>query len=110
MKTQIFKIYADTGYSRSAPLPSYCVGVDGDNFARKIASNTTTTVAHVRDRVFTCVYAQGIEVLHVADSDAVVGRVPHHLVLDLLPAEQRLLDQHLRRHGQRLRGRNTRAW
>ena len=36
-----------------------------------------------------------IEVLHVADGDAVVAGVAHDLVLDLLPAVQALLDQHL---------------
>ena len=39
---------------------------------------------------------QRIEVLHVADGDAVVARVAHDFVLDLLPAAQALLDQHLR--------------
>ena len=41
------------------------------------------------------VHPHGVEVLHVADGDAGVGGVPHHLVLDLLPAPQRALDQHL---------------
>ena len=36
-----------------------------------------------------------IEVLHVADGDAGVADVAHHLVFDLLPSEQRTLDQHL---------------
>ncbi len=39
--------------------------------------------------------AYRVEILHVADGDAVVAQVAHHLVLDLLPAAQRLLDQHL---------------
>ena len=39
--------------------------------------------------------AHRVEVLHVADGDAVVAPVAHHLVLDLLPAAQALLDQHL---------------
>mmetsp|Transcript_8149 Transcript_8149/g.18901 ORF Transcript_8149/g.18901 Transcript_8149/m.18901 type:complete len:259 (-) Transcript_8149:1998-2774(-) len=38
---------------------------------------------------------EGVEVLHVADSDAVAKRVAHNLVLDLLPPAQRLLNQHL---------------
>ena len=42
-------------------------------------------------------YAQRVEVLHVADRDAVVVAVAHHLGLDLRPAAQRLLDQHLGR-------------
>ena len=41
------------------------------------------------------VHAHRVEVLHVADGDAVVGAVAHHLVLDLFPAEQAALQQHL---------------
>ena len=33
--------------------------------------------------------AHRIEVFHVADGDAIIGGVPHHLVLDLFPADQR---------------------
>ena len=39
--------------------------------------------------------AHRVEVLHVADGDAGVGGVAHHLVFDLFPAEQRALHQHL---------------
>ena len=39
--------------------------------------------------------AHRVEVLHVADRDAGIGRIPHHLVLDLLPSPQRALDQDL---------------
>ena len=39
--------------------------------------------------------AHRVDVLHVADGDAVVGAVAHHLVLDLLPADQGLLEQRL---------------
>ena len=39
--------------------------------------------------------AHRVEVLHVADGDAVVGAVAHHLVLDLFPAGEDLLDQDL---------------
>ena len=42
------------------------------------------------------VYAEGVEVLHVADGDAVVVLVAHHFVLDFLPALQRLLHEDLR--------------
>ena len=48
--------------------------------------------------------AQRVEVLHVADGDAVVVAVAHHLVLYLLPASQRLLHQHLRREREGLLG------
>ena len=33
----------------------------------------------------TCVDTHGVEILHVADSDAVVVLVPHHFVLQFLP-------------------------
>ena len=36
-----------------------------------------------------------VDVLHRADRDARVLRVAHHLVLDLLPADEALLDHHL---------------
>ena len=39
--------------------------------------------------------AHRVEVLHVADRGAVVVGVTHHFVLDLLPAGETLLDQHL---------------
>jgi hypothetical protein len=39
--------------------------------------------------------AHRVQVLHVADRDAGVGGVPHHLVLDLLPAPQRALHEDL---------------
>ncbi len=39
--------------------------------------------------------AQRIKILHVADGDARVRGVAHHLVLDLFPAPQVLLDEDL---------------
>src|SRR5689334_18588675 len=44
--------------------------------------------------------AHRVEVLDRADNDAVAGRVAHDLELELLPADERLLDEHLahRRH------------
>ena len=39
--------------------------------------------------------AERIKVLHITDGDAVVVSVSHHLVLDLLPAAQALLNQEL---------------
>ena len=39
--------------------------------------------------------ADGIDILHVADSDAGVGAIPHHLELDLFPAEDASLHEHL---------------
>ena len=46
-------------------------------------------------------HAHRVEVLDRADDDAVPARVRHHLELELLPALERLLDQHLP-HGARL--------
>ena len=43
------------------------------------------------------VYAQRVEVLHVADGDTVVITVAHNLILYLLPTLKALLNQHLRR-------------
>ncbi len=41
-----------------------------------------------------------VEVLHVADRDAVVEGVAHNLILDLFPAGEALLDEHLRSRGE----------
>ncbi len=43
--------------------------------------------------------AERVEVLHVADRDAVVVLVAHHFIFNLLPSFQGLFDQHLRRKG-----------
>ena len=48
------------------------------------------------------VHAERVEVLHVAHGETVVLAVAHDLVLDLLPAAQVLVDQNLRRDGERL--------
>ena len=47
------------------------------------------------DYALPCVDAHGVEVLHVADDDAVVRGIPHDLVLVLLPSEDALLDEDL---------------
>ena len=39
--------------------------------------------------------AHRVDILHVADGDAVVGGVSHHLVLDLLPADQGAFEENL---------------
>ena len=54
------------------------------------------------DDALACVDAQRVEVLHVADGDAVVEAVAHHLVLHFLPAAEALLDEHLGREGEGL--------
>ena len=49
-------------------------------------------------------YAERVEVFHVADSDAIVIAVSHYLIFYFLPAFQRLLHQYLRRERQSLFG------
>ena len=39
--------------------------------------------------------AHRVDILHVADGDAVVGAVAHHLVLDLLPADKGAFEENL---------------
>ena len=46
--------------------------------------------------------AERVEVLHVADGDAVVVAVAHHLILHFLPALETLLDKYLRREAESL--------
>ena len=45
-------------------------------------------------------YPHRVNILHIADSDTVSGAVPHDLVLDLLPARDTALHQHLSHPGQ----------
>ena len=45
-------------------------------------------------------HAHGIDVFHVADRDAVSRAVAHHLILDLLPAGDAALHQHLAHTGE----------
>ncbi len=52
------------------------------------------------DDVVPCVHPHAEDVLHVADYLPVVLGVPHHLILDLLPVADVLLDQNLVRHAQ----------
>src|SRR3569833_388767 len=60
--------------------------------AERLAGGNNDRVARVD--------SQGVEVLHVADRDAVVIGVTDNLVLDLFPALERLLYQNLRRQGE----------
>ena len=52
------------------------------------------------DDAVTSVDTERVEVLHVADSDAVVAGIADNLVLGLLPALQRLLNENLRGQGE----------
>ena len=49
-------------------------------------------------------YAERVEVLHVADGDAIVETVAHHLIFHLFPALQTLFYEHLRGEGESLFG------
>ena len=53
--------------------------------------------------------ADRVDVLHVADDDAVVGAVAQDFVLDLFPAQERGLDQRLMDDARRETGRQRRA-
>ncbi|ROV99906.1 hypothetical protein VMCG_06224 [Cytospora schulzeri] len=64
----------------------------------------TQSLTGRNDNGVSSVDSERVEVLHVADSNAVVVGVPDNLVLDLLPALERLLDQNLRGQRQRASG------
>ena len=51
---------------------------------------------------FTCVDSEGVEVLHVADSDTIVETVAHHLILHFFPSLKGFLHQYLGRERERL--------
>src|SRR5437762_7194214 len=69
-------------------------GADGDRAQQLILGVIERLRRRHHDRV-AGVDAHGVDVLHVAYRDAVVAGVAHHLVLDLLPALETLLDQYL---------------
>ena len=48
--------------------------------------------------------AERVEILHIADRDAVVVAVAHHFIFDFFPAAQGFLHEHLRREGKGLGG------
>ena len=53
---------------------------------------------------FPSVDTERIEILHIADSDAVVIAISHHFILDFLPSAQRFFHEHLRRERESLGG------
>src|SRR5213078_578815 len=69
-------------------------GADGDRAQQLILGVIERLRRRHHDRI-AGVDAHGVDVLHVAYRDAVVAGVAHHLVLDLLPALETLLDQYL---------------
>ncbi len=42
--------------------------------------------------------AHRIDIFHVADGDAVIGRIAHYFVFDLFPSQQAFFHQHLMAH------------
>src|SRR5207245_7650548 len=80
---------------RSAGLNTYAT----DDAARRIAHALIFLVGEREDRrdrdAVARVHAHRIDVLDRADDDEVVADVAHHLELELLPADHRLLDEDL---------------
>ena len=70
-----------------------------DDAARRVAHPLVFLVAQRQDRrdgdAVAGVHAHRIDVLDRADDDEVVGDVAHHLELELLPADDRFLDEDL---------------
>ncbi len=71
-------------------------------FAQLVIVGIAQCLRRSNDDRLAGVYAQRVEVLHVADGDAVVVLVAHDLILNLLPSAQGLLHQHLRRERESL--------
>ena len=64
-------------------------------FAEFVVVGVGQCLGGSNDDALACMYAERVEVLHVADSDAVVEAVAHHLILHFLPSSEALLHQHL---------------
>ena len=83
-----------------------------DDPARRVAHPLVFLVGERQDRrdgdAVAGVHAHRIDVLDRADDDEVVGDVAHHLELEFLPADHRLLDRGSRAPGS-ARGRARRA-
>ena len=77
------RLDADRADDRRRRVAELLVGLVGERHLRRD-----------RDRV-AGVDAHRVEVLDRADDDDVVAAVAHHLELELVPAAQRLLDEHL---------------
>ena len=68
---------------------------DGE-FAEVVVILVGQCLRRSHDNALSRMYSERVEVLHVADRDAVVILVPDHLVLDFLPALQGFLHENLR--------------
>ena len=55
---------------------------------------------------YTCMYTEWVKVLHITHSDTVISAISYYFILDLLPAFQRFLYQHLISHLKRLQQSN----
>ena len=88
------------GFDRELDVAAAGVDADGaDDVDADVAQLLVLAVGQRQrrgdgDRV-AGVHADRVDVLDRADDDRVVGRVAHELELVLLPAEDRLLEQHL---------------
>ncbi len=72
-----------------------------DNLYRKVTQILAVVIGKCLCRsdydTFTCMYSEGVEVLHIADRDTVVITVAHHFILNFLPSFERFLNKDLRR-------------
>src|SRR2546426_2027725 len=64
-------------------------------FRSRLVIRVAQSLGRRDDDRFARVDPHRIEILHVADRDAVVRGIAHHLVLEFLPSEDRLLDEDL---------------
>ena len=82
--------YAEMAYYLDGQFPEEVVVLVGEGLRRG------------HDYALARMYAERVEVLHIADGDAVVEAVAHHLVFYFLPALEGFLHQHLRGEGEGL--------
>ena len=82
--------YADMAHYLYGQFPQIMVFLVGESLRRR------------HYNAFPGVDSERVEVLHVADSDAVVISVPHDFVFNLLPALEGFLDKYLRRERESL--------
>ena len=84
------------------------VADDGDGaFAQEMVFTVGQGLGRSDDDTLAGVDAERVEVLHIADRDAVVIAVANDLIFDFLPAFQAFFDEDLGRKGERFLGQGT---
>ncbi len=86
------RVHADRAYAGKGHLPHFLILAVGQGLRRGDGDRVSGMHAH------------RVDVFDRADDDAVVAPVAHHLELELVPAFQEFLDQHLVSRRERLRG------